>query len=387
MSEKGQDKNVVTLCAVGDVGPRRENPGYPYSDPIFALSAPITQKADIAFCYLERILSKRANYAYYSVACHPDNVKQLTYAGFNVCSTAGNHHMDAGAEAFVDTLDVLKKNNIQLVGVGMNIAEARTPAIVERKGTKVAFLGYSSIIPKSEIPYDAEPNRPGCAPMYISTFYEASDWQPGTPSPRVISIAEKKDLAAMEEDIRRAKTQADVVIMSIHWGVHHLPGFIAMYEYEVGHAAIDAGVDLILGHHAKILKGIEVYKGKVIFHSLANFGADRAIPPQGEIGRWDAAWRPKIDPKYPINQGSPDARKTIMVKCLISDKKIERVSFLPFMINEQSQPEPLSREDKRSDEVYEYVVWGCQDQNLETKFVREGDEVIICTDTRNEHES
>ena len=239
----------VSIYAVGDVGPRREDPDYPCKEPIFALSAPITKEADIAFCQLERILSERPTPAYYWSVIHPDNVRQLTYGGFNVISVAGNHHMDAGVEAFVDTLDVLKRNNIQPVGVGTNIAEARTPVIVERKGTKVAFLGYSSILPKSEIPYEAEANRPGCAPMFISTAYEASDWHPGTPSPKVISMAHKEDLEAMKDDIRRAKAQADVVIMSIHWGIHHVPGLIAMYQYEVGHAAVDAGVDLILGHH------------------------------------------------------------------------------------------------------------------------------------------
>ncbi len=378
------DKEAVTLYAVGDVGPRRDDPEYPYKEPLFAMSAPITKKADIAFCQLERILSEKPNRQYYDDVVHPNNVRQLTYAGFNVVSIAGNHHMDAGVEACVDTLNVLKKNNIQPVGVGMNIAEARTPAIVERKGTKVAFLGYSSIIPKSEIPYDAEENRPGCAPMYISTFYEASDWQPGTPSPRVISMADREDLAAMEEDIRRAKAQADVVVMSIHWGVHHVPGLIAMYQYEVGHAAIDAGADLIIGHHAHILKGIEVYKGKVIFYSLGNFAMDLGIfTKDGSVtrhtsGRWDASLKPEPDPEHPLHRFHPDASKTIMVKCLISEKRIERVSFLPFMINELSQPEPLSNEDKRSDEVYNYIVWCCQDQKLETKFVREGDEVVIC---------
>ncbi len=74
-----------------------------------------------------------------------------------------------------------------------------------------------------------------------------------------------------------------------------------------------------------------------------------------------------------------DGRKTIMAKCLISDKKIQRVSFLPFLINNLGQPEPLSAEDKRSGEVYEYVMWCCQDQKLDTNFVREGDEVVVCT--------
>jgi hypothetical protein len=68
--------------AVGDVGAFRENPEYPYKEPIFALSAPITKKADIVFCQLETILSKKPNRRYYNRVSHPDNAQQLTYAGF-----------------------------------------------------------------------------------------------------------------------------------------------------------------------------------------------------------------------------------------------------------------------------------------------------------------
>ena len=110
--------------------------------------------------------------------------------------------------------------------------------------------------------------------MRASTFYEQVDWQPGTP-PRIVTLANKDDLAAMVEDIKKVRPLVDVLIMSIHWGVHHVPAVIAMYQKEVGHAAIDAGVDIILGHHAHILKAVEVYKGKVIFYSIGNF----VVPP------------------------------------------------------------------------------------------------------------
>lgn len=371
--------NTVVVCAVGDVGPRREDLDYPYKEQLFALSSPIAKSADMVFCQLERIFTDRPNRKYYGNVVHPNNVRQLTYGGFNVVSFAGNHHMDAGVEAFVDTIEVLRRNNIRPVGVGMNIAEARTPVILERKGTRVAFLGYSSIIPKCEIPYDAETDRPGCAPMYVSTFYEAVDWQPGAPSPRVITIADKDDLEAMRTDVRLAKAKADVVIASFHWGVHNVPGLIAMYQYEVGHAAVDSGADLVIGHHAHILKGIEVYRGKAIFYSLANFAMDAPIRlPISD--RWDSYFKPEFIPTERSPYRYPgDYRKTIMVKCTISDKRIARVAFLPFMINNLGQPEPLSAGDGRSDEVYKYVIWACQDQKLGTKFAREDDEIVVLT--------
>lgn len=376
------NQETVTVCGVGDLMPGPDGPEI--FESLFTLTEPILRKADIIFGQLERILSDRGDNGdmVYTRALAKRPVEMgrvLAKAGFKAVSFAGNHHMDAGHGPFIDTINALKQNNILPVGVGMNIAEARTPAIVERKGVKVAFLGYSTIIPRCELPYEAQPNKPGCAPMFISTFYEMTDWQPGTP-PKIITMADKEDLAAMKEDIRRAKAQADVVIVSMHWGVHTLPAVIAMYEYEVGHAAIDAGADLILGTHAHVLKGIEVYKGKAIFHCLANFArmnlkslvaGDRWGALNPDMGKFEPGWE-----KYPL---PPDDRKTMIVKCLISGKKIEKVSFVPCMINQEAQPEPLYRQDKRSDEVLEYVKWACKEAGIDTRFAREGDEVVVPT--------
>src|SRR3990172_12505325 len=114
---------------------------------------------------------------------------------------------------------------------------------------------------------------PGCAPMRASTFYQQVDYQPGTP-PEIISVANRDDLAAAIEDIKKAKASADIVVVSFHWGLHHMRGTLAMYEREVAHAVIDAGADLIVGHHPHVLKGIEVYKGKAVFYSMGNFAFD-----------------------------------------------------------------------------------------------------------------
>jgi hypothetical protein len=66
-----------------------------------------------------------------------------------------------------------------------------------------------------------------------------------------------------------------------------------------------------------------------------------------------------------------------LAKAVISNKKIEKVSFLPVVINGQAQPELMPRGDKRSDGVCEYIEWACRDQNLNTKFSREGDELVV----------
>ncbi|MBI2986723.1 MAG: CapA family protein [Deltaproteobacteria bacterium] len=373
----------VTIYAVGDVSPARDRGEF-----LLAHTAPILNQADITFCQLENPFSRRAlprtGTAGYSLdkdveasrwadqlPCSPADAAALVKAGFKVCSFAGNRCFRMGKEGFLDTLDILRQNNIQVIGTGRNIAEARQPAVLERNGTKVAFLAYNSVVaPESE----ARVDKAGCVPMRASTSYEQVDWQPGTP-PRIITSADKDDLSAMLDDIRKARGQADVVVVSIHWGVHLVPAVIAMYQYEVGHAAIDAGADLILGHHPHILKGIEVYKGRVIFYSMGNFAFESWIGHPSPEGK--TLYRVKPDPEYPTYLFSPDCRKSILVKVVIANKKIELLSFQPAMINKQGQSELLPRSDKRSNEVYEYMEWVCRDQELNTTFSRQGDEVVV----------
>jgi len=183
-------------------------------------------------------------------------------------------------------------------------------------------------------------------------------------------------------DIRQAKSQADLVILSLHWGIHFIPAVIADYQREVARAAIDAGADLILGHHAHILKGVEVYSGKVVFYSLCNFALDLSptkeileSPGHKEISVLNVSWQP--DPEYPTYFLPPDSRKTMIAKCVISNKEIKSVSFLPTYINKQSQPEILNSQDERFGEVVGYMEEISQDQGLNAKYVIEGDEVFI----------
>lgn len=368
----------LNLLGVGDVCVNRDNP-----DSIFALVASRIKEADVAFCQLEINFSERGSIlpqARWPLRAHPRNAQAIKNAGFHVVSFAGNHCMDWGVDAFFDTLDTLKKLGLIAAGVGKNIDEARKPVIIEKKGIKVAFLAYCSILPYG---YWALPERPGCAPLRGLTLYEQIEVdQPGTPA-RIYSFALPEDLQAMEEDVRKAKKEADAVVVSVHFGIHFIPAQLAMYQREIAYAAVDSGADLILGHHAHILKGIEVYKGKVIFHSLCNFAFDLVIP--------DWAWEnPRIKELRALHPGwerDPDStyhfpldsKKTIIAKALISKQGIERVSFLPVMVNKYSQPQIVPRQDSRAREVYEYVEWLCRDQQLPTRFYGEGDEIIIET--------
>jgi Bacterial capsule synthesis protein PGA_cap len=377
--------DTITIHAAGDVSPARDRGEF-----LLAPTASVVRQADIGFCQLENPFSEqklaRTGTSGYpldkdrepsswadQLPCSPADAAALVNAGFNVCSFASNRCFRMGQEGFLNTLDVLRGKNINVIGAGRNIAEARKPALLNVKNTRIAFLGYNSVVaPRSE----AQTDKPGCAPVRVSTSYEQVDWQPGTP-PRIITSAFPDDLSAMVEDIRKAKEQADIVVMSIHWGVHLVPAVIAMYQYEVGHAAIDAGADLILGHHPHILKGIEIYKEKPIFFSIGNFAFESWTGHASPEGK--ALYRVKPDPEYPSYLFAPECRMTMLLKIIINDRKLDRISFVPGLVNKAGQTDLLTGNDKKFNDVSDYVEWACRDQNLDTAFRREGNEVIVLT--------
>jgi poly-gamma-glutamate capsule biosynthesis protein CapA/YwtB (metallophosphatase superfamily) len=364
------------LLAVGDVAPDRPDP-----TECFTQAADTLRQGDVVFCQLECNLTEggsrlpQARHTHRSTAAAANAMRG---AGFTVVSFAGNHCMDWGKEGFFDTIDNLEGAGLNVVGVGANIAQAREPVVVEANGVTTAFLAYSSILPMS---YWAEADRPGCAPMRAFTVYEQIEHdQPGTPA-RVHTYSNRADLEAMQADIAKAKSLADVVVVSHHWGIHFVPAVLADYQREVAYAAIDAGADLILGHHAHILKGIEVYKGKVIFYSLSNFAVDLRMTPEHaaskgfkEIQVLAPNWEPDFDSLYNF---PPDARKTLVVEATLTKNGVRNVGYRPAYINRQAQPFVLKAGDEHFDEVADYIDWCSKAQDLSVAFRRDGDVVRI----------
>jgi poly-gamma-glutamate capsule biosynthesis protein CapA/YwtB (metallophosphatase superfamily) len=366
----------VLIYAVGDIGPSRPDP-----DTLFDYVRPTLQRADVAFMQLELPISERG--ARLPQVRHTDRSPKsaapaLRRAGFTVASMAGNHCMDWGADAMFDTIHALRENGLSVVGVGANIAEARRPVISEVKGRRVAFLAYSSILPMG---FWAEENRPGCAPMRAWTIYEQVEHdQPGTPS-RVHTFPNRDDLKALTDDIRELRKEVDFIAVSLHWGIHFIPGVIADYQRDVGRAAIDAGADVILGHHAHILKGVDVYQGKPIFYSLCNFAMDLHMDEKHarskgfrEIQKLHPEWEPNFDISYNF---PPDSRHSAIVKCVLPPGGPARVSLLPVFVGPMSQPEILKASDPRFEEVRAYLERHTASQGLNARYIVAGDELLL----------
>jgi poly-gamma-glutamate synthesis protein (capsule biosynthesis protein) len=204
----------------------------------------------------------------------PDKVgPALRNAGFSVVSLANNHTLDFGADGLAQTIEALDAVGIAHIGAGENLQAARRPAIFVVGGTRVALLAYSLTLPEH---FYAEDNKPGTA-----FGHEAS----------------------VRADVSAAHTQADIVLVSFHWGQE---GKTTLREYQtrLGHVAIDAGAAAVIGHHPHILQGIEHYKDGVILYSLGNFtfgsySKDAQVSAVAELtfdGRHVSALR-----LYPIN--------------------------------------------------------------------------------------
>jgi hypothetical protein len=362
---------MPTLIAVGDVGPNRPDPRR-----CFDLSRDLLREGDLTFGQLECNLTDRGARLPQVRHTHrstPQAAVAMREAGFDVISYAGNHCMDWGADAFFDTIEALEAAELSVVGVGKDIAAARVPVIREVNGVRVAFIAASSILPMG---FWAEAKRPGCVPMRAHTLYEQVEHdQPGTPA-RVHSFAHREDMAALVADVKAARAQADVVIVSLHWGIHFVPATIADYQREVGHAVIDAGADMILGHHAHILKGIEVYRGKPIFYSVGNFAIDLPMTPehaQGkgfkEIQALSPGWEPDFDSLYNF---PPDSRMTMFVRAELGRDGLGAVGFHPAFINSDAQPAPMPPEDERFAKVTDYVRWCSEEAGLAVRLDVDG---------------
>jgi poly-gamma-glutamate synthesis protein (capsule biosynthesis protein) len=279
--------------------------------------------------------------------------------------------MDWGPEALLDTIALLRGKGMHVIGGGRNLDEARAPAIIERKGVRVAFLAFCSILNQG---YAATAKSAGVAPLRAHTYYEAFDYQAGVP-PRVVTLPYAEDLQGMVDAIAAAKRAADVVVVSLHWGIHFIPRLIADYQPEVAKAAFAAGADLILGHHAHTPKAIGVYSGKVCFFSLSNFIMSSSARDEANARQFEQRYGVRLDPDYPHLPYGADAKRTLIAKAVLSRRGMEQVSYLPVVIDKQLRPEVLQHTDPRFADALQFMEW--VSEGFEHRFQVVGDEVLV----------
>ena len=174
----------------------------------------------------------------------PRLIDGLKNAGLDYVSLANNHIRDAGATGLLQTIANVKKRGIRYSGAGKDAIAARTPAILEAAGTKVAILGYDAIAGG----YHATATKVGSAGLSAK---------------------------AVKADVAKARAAgADLVIVYPHWGTEYDATPFAN-QRTLAEMIIDNGADMIIGNHAHWAAAMEVYKGKPIWYSLGNLVFDQ----------------------------------------------------------------------------------------------------------------
>lgn len=252
---------------------------------------PLLSDADLTFANLECALSDRGTPVpgkKFTFRGSPGAVTGLKWSGIDVVSVANNHARDYGETAFIDTLQHLLTAGIGYAGGGRNADEAFSHRLfsIPGKGKKVAFLAFSDVLPAG---WAATSSRPGVAPA--------------------------RDESRVLEAVKKARQEADLVVVAVHWGVE--------YDYQptarqkrLAHLLVDAGADLVLGHHPHVVQPVEFYQGALIAYSLGNF----VFSPGGSPGFYSG-----------------------ILKVSFCGRAISRVEVAPVVLtNEQPVPVALS---------------------------------------------
>ena len=189
------------------------------------------------------------------------------------------------------------------------------------------------------------------------------------------------DLAALEADVRAAKAGADLVFVSLHWGIHFVRASIADYQRDVARAAVAAGADAILGGHAHILKGCEVIAGAPVFYSLCNFATDLTMDEAHaasksfqEIRVLAEEWEPDFTSMYNFPKAS---RLSMVARFEIAEGRIVRSGFLPLYIDRDAIPRFVGRGSERHAEVVDYMTAITQEAGLNARYRVEDDMVVL----------
>lgn len=293
--------------------------------------------SDINFCNLEAALAKGGMLqAGRSLAfrSYPGMVEVLKKARIDFVSLANNHSMDYGWSALEETRQILMKNGIGFSGAGENIFAARRPAILKKKGLTIGLLSYCTNL-NAPFDFQATREKPGLATVRVSSFFAP----PHTNA---------EDFEALKEDVRQWRSSVDFLIVSCHWGVSDKGSHtIALHQTAMAHEAIDAGADLILGHHPHAIQGIEVYQGKPICYSLGNF-----VFPL---------------PEFP--------RETMLIRCKISSHRVHEIRFHPALVSRDNPAEVLNAQSGLGPEIVSLMKKLCS--QLGSKVTQDGGDGVL----------
>jgi poly-gamma-glutamate capsule biosynthesis protein CapA/YwtB (metallophosphatase superfamily) len=236
----------LRLASVGDVNLgdapgaaiAADGPRYPWESAGAAL-----RKADIAFGNLECAVSDRGTPfpKQFNFRAAPGALEGLRrHAGIDVLNLANNHVGDFGPDAMLDTVQAVERLGMLAVGAGRDLRRASAPRVVERLGLRIAFVGFSNILPAE---FAATEEGPGVT------------W--ATPD-------------AVARAVRAARRRSDVVVATFHWGIEKAT-FETAEQQQLAGIAADAGANLVIGAHPHVLQPLRREGAALVAYSLGNF--------------------------------------------------------------------------------------------------------------------
>lgn len=247
--------------------------------------------SDLVFGNLEAPLARplRLNWERNTFRGTPEAAEALAEAGFRVVSMANNHLMEHGPEPALETRQYLHRAGIAWVGMGEEPEMAHRPVILSIKNQQIGFLSYTFVpVTQNGLLYPV----PTCASVLA--------------------------------DVARARPQVDFLVLSLHWGAEYAARPSAQ-QVAFAHDLIDAGVDVVIGHHPHVLQGMEQYHNGVVFYSLGNF-------------IFDMEWMPAL-------------QQSVIAQIYLKKGSAPRVERLPVRIGAASQPRVLEG-DELEKELY-----------------------------------
>jgi poly-gamma-glutamate capsule biosynthesis protein CapA/YwtB (metallophosphatase superfamily) len=268
---------ALTVAAGGDVlgdrgvGVFMDKSG---GEPVFAQVKPLLDSAQLAFINLEGPISEkgtRASWKEYTFRARPALLDGLLSGGVDIVSLANNHSMDYGASALLDTIARLDEAGIYHAGAGADAAAASAPTLIKTAAGTVAVVAITDIIPGG---FAAGPDNAGVN----------------------VTTPDRKKLLAT---VAAADKKADFVIVSLHWGIEYKP-HAGQEQRKLAHQLVDAGADLILGHHPHVIQGLELYRNRLIAYSFGDFVWDHYSRETGETFVLQVAIQPEGPPSFEV---------------------------------------------------------------------------------------
>jgi len=274
-----------TLIATGDVIPARHTDviirqrGNDFLYPV-AATREITSDADLTVVNLEAPLIEGCPYhdSGFTFCGQTGFVAALEAAGVDVVTLENNHIRNYGSQGVTEIESTLATS-------GIDFADRDTAAVRDVRGLKFGFLAFNG-------------------------------------------LGEMIDREAMTAQIEALRSQVDVVVIAFHWGAEYVslpqtaPGLAEDEPVDIGHLAVDAGADLVIGNHPHWVQAVELYKGKFIAYAHGNF-------------IFDQMW-------------SYETRVGVIGRYTFYGDVLVRVEFIPTLIENFAQPVPMEGAEARA---------------------------------------